>query len=400
MSGGSAAPAHNDERAKKRLRRATFPQFLLMVTVATHLGLVPAYGEALTRAGAPQPYLLGAALAGLLVLPMRGRLQSIIADAPRPAWRLSLVDEPYYAHWCATFFAAPIAVLASVGTLLFDLAQGRPLHLPGTFALGVYLTLLAMGFYSIKIRRRWVAVRQLTIPVVGLPASFEGFRVSQLSDLHIGGMLPRGLGERWVALSNAAKADLVAVTGDLVTSGENFHDQIASLLAGLTARERVVVSMGNHDYFGEGDPLVNKLRDAGLTVLRNESILLERGGEKLRISAVDDTWTARADLDRTLAGPKPAPTVLLAHDPSLFDRAAELGADLVLSGHTHAGQLAMPFMVKHLNLARVAYRYTYGIYRRGTSTLYVHAGMGTTGPPARFGAAPELVIFTLTRAPS
>jgi hypothetical protein len=399
MSGARAAPAHNDERAKKRLGRATFPQFLLMITVLTHLGLVPVYGEVMARLGAPSPYLLGAALAALLIVPMRGRLQSIIADAPRPAWRLSYIDEPYYAHWCATFFTTPFVLLGSLVALIAQLAQGQPLHLPGTFALGVYGTLLLMGFYAIKIRRRWVAVRELTIPVAGLPASFEGFRISQLSDLHIGGMLPAGLGERWVALSNAAKADVVAVTGDLVTSGVNFHDQIASLLAGLTARDRVIVSMGNHDYFGEGEPLVDKLREAGLTVLRNESLLLDRGGETLRISAVDDTWTARADLDRTLGGPKPAPTVLLAHDPSLFDRAAELGADLVLSGHTHAGQLAMPFLVKRLNLARIAYRYTYGLYRSGASTLYVHAGMGTTGPPARFGAAPELVIFTLTRAP-
>ncbi len=398
MSGGSAAPAHNDERAKKRLRRATFPQFLLILTVGTHLGLVLVYGEVLTRLGAPYPFLFGAALAGLLVLPMRGRLQSIIADAPRPAWVLSLIDEPYYAHWCATFFTTPLLVLGILVTLLVDLARGLPLHLPGTYALVVHGALLLMGFYAIKIRRRWVAVRELTIPLVGLPPAFEGFRISQLSDLHIGGMLPAGLGEHWVQLSNAAKADVVAVTGDLVTSGVNFHDQIASLLAGLTAREHVIVSMGNHDYFGEGEPLVDKLRGAGLTVLRNESLLLERGGEKLRISAVDDTWTARADLDRTLGGPKPAPTVLLAHDPSLFDRAAELGADLVLSGHTHAGQLAMPFFTKQLNLARIAYRYTYGLYKSGTSTLYVHAGMGTTGPPARFGAAPELVIFTLTRA--
>lgn len=383
----------------RRRGKVNFPQVLQYATLVSHATLVVPFAEVFRRAEAPYPWLLGAGAAALLALPIRGRIQAIIQDTPRAGWQVVALDEPYFAHWCATFFGAPFQAAALLVKLAYDLIAGHPPAPPGVFALCFYLFMLAMGVYSVKIRRRWVRLLKYDVNIEGLDPAFDGFRIAQLSDLHIGGALPPGLAERWVSMANGEAPDLTVVTGDLVTSGVNFHDRIASLLGGLKAPEGVVVSMGNHDYFGEGDPLVTKLRGAGVEVLRNESRLIERGGAALRLSAVDDTWTSRADLEKTLAGPKPAPTVLLAHDPNLFDRAAELGADLVLSGHTHGGQLAMPFAVERFNLARIAYRYTYGFYRRERSTLYVHAGMGTTGPPARLGAAPELVIFTLRRAP-
>lgn len=383
----------------RRRGKVNFPQVLMRATVVTHTLLIVPFGEAFRVAGVPYAWGAGAALAVLLALPIRGRIQAVIWDSPRPGWKVTLLDEPYYAHWCAAFFGAPMLLLSYALKLAYDLVTGAPLALPGTFALGFYLFMLGLGLYAVKIRRRWVRRLHLPVFIDDLDPAFEGFRVAQLSDLHIGGSMPPGLADKWVRMANEESPDVTVVTGDLVTSGVNFHDQIAQVLGGLRAREGSVVSMGNHDYFGEGDPLVDKLRTAGVKVLRNESMMIERGGATLRLSAVDDTWTARADLERTLAGPKPAPTVLLAHDPNLFDRAAELGADLVLSGHTHAGQLAMPFAVERFNLARIAYRYTYGFYRRGRSTLYVHAGLGTTGPPARLGAAPEVVVFTLHRSP-
>lgn len=383
----------------RRRGKVDFPRVLVRVTAASHLLLVLPYQELFTRMGAPYPWAFATAMAALLMLPIRGRIQAIVWDVPRPGWKVTLLDEPYFIHWCATFFGTPLLVVGSLIAVLVDLAGGRTPGLPGGVALAIYAVMLVLGVYSIKIRRRWVIRRHLEVFIDALDPAFDGYRITQLSDLHIGGMLPPGLAERWVRMANEEAPDLTVITGDLVTSGVNFHDRIAVLLGGLKARDGVVVSMGNHDYFGEPDALPEKLRDAGLTVLRNASQMIERGGAKLRLAGVDDTWTARADLERTLAGPKPAPTVLLAHDSNLFDRAAELGADFVLSGHTHAGQLAMPFLVERFNLARIAYRYTFGFYFRGRSTLYVHAGMGTTGPPARLGAAPELVTFTLRPAP-
>ncbi len=86
---------------------------------------------------------------------------------------------------------------------------------------------------------------------------------------------------------------------------------------------------------------------------------------------------------------------MLAHDPNSFDAAADAGADIVLSGHTHGGQIAMPFLSRALNLANITHHYTVGLYRRGRSVLYVHPGLGTTGPPMRLGVAPEVTILTL-----
>ena len=92
------------------------------------------------------------------------------------------------------------------------------------------------------------------------------------------------------------------------------------------------------------------------------------------------------------------PAVLLAHDPVLFPEAAERGVDLVLSGHTHGGQVAVPLLARKLNLARLITRFTNGVYKSGTSTLYVNRGLGTTGPPVRLAVAPEIAVLTLRRA--
>jgi predicted MPP superfamily phosphohydrolase len=157
--------------------------------------------------------------------------------------------------------------------------------------------------------------------------------------------------------------------------------------------------MGNHDYFGDGEPLVTLLRKAGAVVLRNEGRTVTRGGDTLFVAGVDDTWTRRADLLRTLADRDPsACTLLLAHDPDLFPLAARQGVNLVLSGHTHGGQVALPFFPKLLGLGKLAHRFHLGLYREGNSSLYVHPGLGTTGPPIRVGVAPEIAILTLRAA--
>jgi len=344
----------------------------------------------------PYPWIAATLGAFAAMLPIRGRLQLLRWDQPRRWWQRILIDELYYIHWCAALAAAlPIALvtLVSLGQRWSESSRRIPL---GSTALAIYLSFFTCTFYGIAVRRRWLRVRRIDIAMPGLPAAFEGFRIAHLSDLHIGSQTPRSTGLRWSRRVNALQPDLAVVTGDMVTSGTAFHADIAAVLQHIQVPNGVVVSMGNHDYFGEGEPLVDALRAAGLQVLRNTSITLEKNAQKLRIAAVDDTWTKRADLEATLAhGPRDASTVLLAHDPSLFPRAAELGADLVLSGHTHGGQVAVPFLARRFNLARLSYQYTYGIYTHAKSTLLVHGGLGVTGPPIRLGVPPEIVIVTL-----
>jgi predicted MPP superfamily phosphohydrolase len=248
--------------------------------------------------------------------------------------------------------------------------------------------------------RRWFFVtRHVDVAVRGLDARFDGYTIAQLSDLHIGAFHPLWWGKRWARAANASTADLVVVTGDMVTSGVAFHEDIAELIGELRAKDGVYVIMGNHDYFGEGEPLVSLLRGRKVQVLRNQGVTFERDGAKLFLAGIDDAWTKRANLDLALAErPAGVPTVLLAHDPERFGSAVDHKVDVVLSGHTHGGQIALPFFGRLVNASKLAHEFHIGVYERGDSTLYVHGGLGTTGPPIRLGVAPSIALIRLRAA--
>ena len=355
----------------------------------------------LRRLWVPHPAPIAVALASLAVVLLYGRVREAMFDAPRPAWRRLLVTEPYYIHWCATVASVPLFLSATVTHAAFSLALGLSLGDVPVFALaaGSYALGLVLSFWSVVVRRRWVRVRLLDVPVEGLPAAFDGYRIAQLSDLHLGQHHPRSAGERWAAMVARLDCDLVALTGDYVTSGTAFHDDIVAVLTLMRGRDGVVAVMGNHDYFGDAEGLIDRLRAGGVLVLRNQSRLLERGGACLTLAGVDDTWTRRADVPRTLSGIDPALSlIVLAHDPNLFPALALGGANLVLSGHTHWGQIGVPFSSSRYNLSRLMWKRHAGLYRDGKSVLYVNPGLGTTGPPVRFGVAPEITVVRLVRA--
>jgi hypothetical protein len=190
--------------------------------------------------------------------------------------------------------------------------------------------------------------------------------------------------------------DLVVVTGDLIQTGDAFLEDAADVVGALRARDGVFVALGNHDYYGDTERLVALLEARGVHVLRNRS----HRTPHLLVAAVDDNSTHRDDLDAALSERRSKePTVLLAHDPAGLAKAAERDVDVVLSGHTHGGQLAVPFLARRLNLGRFVREHSLGVYRakRGTH-LVVHPGLGTSGPPVRLGVAPAIVEITL-RAP-
>ncbi len=241
-------------------------------------------------------------------------------------------------------------------------------------------------------------LRRRVVRVAGLSPELDGYRIGQISDVHCGPHAPEQRVSSWVARLNALELDLVAVTGDLITHGSSHVEAVARALGGLRAKDGAFACMGNHDYFTDGEHLVRALERRGLTVLRNRGVVVERGGARLYVAGVDDTWTSRDDLPRALRDrPEGAPTVLLAHDPDLFPQAQARDVELTLSGHTHGGQLGVPG-VRRLSLARFVTRWTAGLYRQGRSWLYVNRGVGTTGPPARLGAPAELAVITLRRA--
>jgi predicted MPP superfamily phosphohydrolase len=385
--------------ARRRARVSRFLRILLTITVVMHVPVALAVAELARRLGAASPWLLGvawaAAGAGLFV----GRARAGMAERRRHEALVRLIDVPYFIHWCAAVWTLLPAVAMTVVLPLIDVARGVPAHLPMGAYMWTYLSGLVVCAYGVLVRRRWFRVVERELVVPGLDPRLDGFRIAQLSDLHVGVLTPKSWALRWSHAANRRAPDLTVLTGDLVTSGTAFYADIAEAVGALRAPMGVFASMGNHDYFGDGEPLVKMLGQQGVRVLRNEGQTIERDGARLWLAAIDDTWTRRDDIDAALRGrPEGVPAVLLAHDPSRFDAAADAGADVVLSGHTHGGQIAVPFLYRRLSLASIAHRYNVGFYRRGRSTLYVHPGLGTTGPPIRLGVPPEVTILVLRAA--
>jgi predicted MPP superfamily phosphohydrolase len=240
-----------------------------------------------------------------------------------------------------------------------------------------------------------VRIREIELAIPGLPRAFDGYRIAQISDLHIGSFDPKSQGLRWAKLTNAQNADLTVVTGDLVTSGTEFYEDASDVLAALRARDGVFVSMGNHDQW-DNAKFTSILEQRNVSVLKNESRVIRRNDAAINVAALDDAYTGRANMALTLERRTPElVTILLAHYPSFFDAAAAANVQLTLAGHTHGGQLGIPFFGDRFNISTLRGEHARGVYRKSDSALYVNAGLGTTGPPMRIGVPPEIAVIVL-----
>lgn len=383
-------------RSRRRRRIGRFLFILLGVTTLIQVPTLLVLAELLARVRVPVPLLVALAALALATVVFFTRFRPGQGDRPRGVVARQLVDLPYFVHWCASFVFAPVCIPVGLAGVAWSLARGQGAHLPPNLLPGLWAGCLLLALYAVHVRRRIAVVRRRELFIAGLPAAFDGYKVVQLSDLHVGSLTPATWLDRWVAQANAAGADLAVVTGDLVSSGDAWLEATAQSLGRLRAPDGVVVSLGNHDYFASTDTLVAALERAGLEVLRNAGRALPRGDARLWLTAVDDTWQGRDDLEAALAArPAGCATLLLAHDPKLWPKAVARGVELTLSGHTHGAQLGLPWANHVWNLARLNEPFSLGEYRDGASTLYVHAGLGTTGPPARWGVAPEIAVLTL-----
>lgn len=390
-------------RSQDRGWRRRFTSTVLIVTVLLEFPFGLLVGDLLRRV-LSLPAAVGSTALSLLVLnaPLFYRLRYWSDEQRAHPLRVWLVEVPFFVHFCARLLFGPLAYLALAGVGLGTLmGLWRSIPAPRDYLGPVYLFSLLVAVYASFVRRFWTRVRWVEVPVQNLPSSLDGYTLVQLSDVHCGPYLPRwyyrALARRAVSLG----ADAVVLTGDMITDGTGYLDDVTDFVRHLSAPDGVFACMGNHDYFGTIDGVVEAMQAGGATVLRNEGCVVARhrdGG--LYLAAVDDTWSRRADLHAALARrPREMPCILLAHDPALFPDIAKRGdVDLVLSGHTHGGQAAVPFLVRRWNLARLRYHHTAGLYRMGRTALYVHLGNGTSGPPARIGAAPEIAVLTLKRA--
>jgi predicted MPP superfamily phosphohydrolase len=267
-------------------------------------------------------------------------------------------------------------------------------------AAGVCSVALVAGGIGLRAALRPPAIRRVEIRLERWPAVLDGFRIVQLSDVHLGPILGRAFASQLVARSNALAPDLVAVTGDLVDGGVKQLAGEVAPLAGLRARHGIFFVTGNHDHYSGARSWTEKVRELGFQPLRNERIEIRDGDACFDLVGVDDHHGSHfandggEDLEAALAGrDRERPAILLAHDPSTFKRASGMGIDLQISGHTHGGQI-WPFG----HLVRLAIPFVAGRFECQGAQLYVSRGTGFWGPPMRLRAPAEITEIVVRRA--
>ncbi|MBZ5616026.1 MAG: metallophosphoesterase [Acidobacteriia bacterium] len=343
--------------------------------------------------------------------------------------------------WLGASFFGFLAV-ESVGAIEWLTNVAAQLR-PGTVAGGFspsrrtffqYAAVLAGGFpflaatYGFAAGRLRYTVERVDVPVANLPPELDGLRIAQLSDIHIGDYMPPREIARAVAMANDLQPDISFVTGDFVNGEGDPLDICITELSRLRAPLGVWGCNGNHEiYAGVEDETERLFREKGMRLLRASSSVVEHNGARFNLLGVDYQRDHMVSGERT--GPMLAevehlvrrdmPNFLLSHNPNSFHRAAELGIELSLAGHTHGGQVKFEIVDHSLSPARLITPFVAGLYRlpmkmngnagiasgNGAQTagmqqaaLYVNRGLGTLGFPVRIGVPPEITLLTLRRA--
>jgi len=318
---------------------------------------------------------------------------------PSAAFRLLIVRPFLYAN-----LMLPLVAGAGLIGLVGGAPFGRAL-VAGRALAALILVVLAVVLLAGYVGSHWLVVRHVDAFVPDLPASFDGLRIGQLSDLHIGPHTSRRFIGRVVRATHALSPDLIAITGDLVDDRAEDVAVYANLLGSLSAPSGVFMIPGNHDVYAGWDDVEAALRRAQLgTVLVNEARVLRRGTDAIAVVGTGDpaggrrgTSRAAPDIDRALADvPEDATVVAFAHNPALWPSLASRGVALTLSGHTHWGQLALPRL--GWSLASPFLAHAMGAHTSEDSVLYISPGTGYWGIPFRLGARPEVTLVTLRRA--
>ena len=257
----------------------------------------------------------------------------------------------------------------------------------------VGLSALGGTGYAALVEPHWLALERVDVPLPGLPAGLDGFTIVQLSDLHRGPEVTQENIAQAVELALRQEADLVVLTGDYVTGSAEYAPSCAASLSPLAASGDALACLGNHDHWTDAEAVAGALIDAGLTVLRNAAREVADG---LWVAAVDDVWERYADLEKALEGvPASATVVLLAHEPDYADEVAASGrVSLQLSGHSHGGQVRLPF-AGPVVLPYLGRKYPAGLYRVGGMWLYINRGVGLVSPAVRFNCRPEVTVLRL-----
>lgn len=259
----------------------------------------------------------------------------------------------------------------------------------------VVLLPLAIAGYSYYIEPKWVETTRVTVYISGLPREFDGLRLVQISDLHVGPYTSKGDVDGYVKIVNGLQPDAVVITGDFISKSiENIYP-CAVALENLNPRLATYAVLGNHDFATDPDVVARVLQRIGIKVLRNDADAIARGSQHLWILGVDDVYLFQDDLPAARQKVSDnGKTILLCHSPDIAQQASDAGIDLILAGHTHGGQVRLPF-VGALVVPVENDQYEAGLYSVGHSQLYVNRGLGVVEPPVRFLSRPEITLLTL-----
>jgi uncharacterized protein len=356
----------------------------------------------LASAGAPSAWVLGLLLALSAVLVPQGLRRRKGKRTPREvqlsdllAWASLTTMGLFSSLFVLTLVRDAVELvllLAGLVGLPKVAEHWRDLSAVGVLALASLVTLL--GLYN---ARKPPRVKTVDVPLKDLPAALHGFRIAQISDMHIGPTIKRPAMKYVVATINKLQVDVVAITGDLVDGNVYELSRHVAPLAGLRSSHGTFFVTGNHEYYSGVQPWLKYLPTLGVRVLLNEHVIILHKHAPIVIAGVTDFSAAsydtshRTDVALAVTGaPRAAIKVLLAHQPRSAPAAQAAGFDLQISGHTHGGQfLPWNFFVK------LQQPFAAGLHRVNDMLIYISRGTGYWGPPKRFGAPSEITLLRL-----
>ncbi len=280
-----------------------------------------------------------------------------------------------------------------------DPARRRALNLAGNLIIASPFA--AIGYGSL-VQRTDFRIREIDVPLPGLPPDLDGFRVLQLSDIHLSPFLSESELARVIDASIELRPHLAVITVDLISTHGDPLDTCIRQLARIRTDAGVFGCMGNHERYAQVEAYTEQAAAAvGIRFLRSQSQQLRIGRATLNLAGVD--YQSLAGKQTYLHGAERmlvpgACNLLLSHNPDVFPVAARQGWNFVLAGHTHGGQVTVEILDQSFNPARFFTPYVYGLYRAGSAAAYVNRGIGTIGLPTRIGAPPEIAVLRLRKA--
>ncbi len=265
-----------------------------------------------------------------------------------------------------------------------------------------YLALASiLGLEYIAIEDDWVEITHLTLKVSNLPSNFSGLAIAHITDIHFDRWMTPERFSKTVKMVNALSPDVIALTGDIIESDtpDSLTSGIIEQLADLRARKLKCAVLGNHDHWKDPDLARQILRQSDFQELDNRVYPLTENGQRLFFCGLDDHWEHLDDLDAVTANlPEGSCAILLVHEPDYADISAPTGKfALQLSGHSHGGQISLPFYGPPV-VPRYAVKYSSGLYQVEGMYLYTNRGLGMITPRLRFNCRPEIALITLTGA--